>query len=92
METALLGLTTKDAITLIGKTIKWNVKGYGGQNYGGVAKIVAVETTERRPLKTECISGDNLDYAFNEWGAGNKLDEFLCYSDGDRWINYEEID
>lgn len=87
-----LGLTTTDAKSLIGQTIQWYVEGYANQNYSGICIIEHVEPTERRPLKTKTIEGDNLDYAFNEWEAGNKLDEFLCYSDGDRYIAYEVVE
>lgn len=84
-------LTTNTARQLQGKTIKWNVQGYRGQNYGGIAKIVSVATDDRLPLKTETISGDNLSFAFNAWGAGKKLDDNLCYSDDDRFINYQTV-
>lgn len=85
-------MTTNSANSLIGKTISWEVKGYKGQNYSGIAIIEEVDENAVKPLKTKTLEGNDLNYAFNEWGAGERLDAPICYSDGDRYILYNVID
>lgn len=76
---------------LIGKTIIWNAPASKyNATYGGVAKIVSVDPDNRRPIKTETISGDYLDYAFvDEYEKEDVEMGLLCYSDGGRHVTFE---
>jgi len=76
---------------LIGKTIQWNAPAYKhNKPYSGVSKIVGVDRTNRKPLITETISGDNLSYAFiDEFNPEDLENEMMCYSDGERYITFE---
>ena len=78
---------------LIGKTIKWHAPAYKhNEDYTGISKILAVNTTDRRPLKTETIEGKNLDYAFiNEQDKDDVENGLLCFSDGDRYVTFEVL-
>lgn len=77
-------LTAENAKQFEGKTVTW--KGYG--NYEGVALINKVDTSKRNPLECTIISGDNLNYAFNEYFGHSTLQykADICFSDGDRFV------
>ena len=77
-------LTVENAKSFEGKTITW--KGYG--NYEGVALLNKVDVSKRNPLECTIISGDNLNYAFNEYFGHSNLHSKadICFSDGDRFV------
>lgn len=81
------------AQNLIGKTIKWTAPGSRENGpYTGLAKITSVDASRRRPITSETIEGDDLDYAFvNEYSAEDVEMGLLCYSDGDRYVTFEEV-
>jgi len=78
-------LKINTAQNLIGKTIKWTTPGSRENgSYTGIAKITSVDASRERPITSETIEGDVLDYAFVEMGL-------LCYGDGDRCVTFEEV-
>ena len=82
-------LTLSAAKDLIGKTIKWTAPGYHANgNYSGTDKIISVDPSDRRPIKAKSLEGDQLWFAFQD---PNPKSEFLCYSDSDRFVSYQEI-
>lgn len=78
---------------LIGKTIKWTATGSRENGlYNGLSKITAVDPTNRRPITSETLEGDNLDFAFvNQYSAEDVEFGLLSYSDGDRYVTFEEV-
>lgn len=58
-------LTETNAKDFIGKKVEFTAEGYSANgNYRGVAVIKSVDMTQRFPIECECISGDDLRYAF----------------------------
>jgi hypothetical protein len=86
-------LTVELALSLVGKCVRWGAPGYEANgNYGGVAQIVSVDTTARRPIKSVTIEGDSLDFAFvDQYKLEDVEYGLLCYSDGDRYVSYEAL-
>lgn len=87
-------LTVNNAKSLEGKIIKWEAPGYyANGKYMGVAKIIAIDLSKRQPIESETISGDNLKYAFiNRDDEGTLLSKGLCFSDADRYVEFEIIE
>lgn len=82
-------LTPNLAKNLIGKTIEWFApSSQYNLPYEGVALIKAIDLNKRNVIVAETISGDDLNYAFNEWKEGTELNDPLCYSDGGRHITF----
>ena len=82
-------LTTKNLKELQGKRIKWFAPAYKYNNdYTGECIITNVNLEERRPIKSETISGDNLDYAFIDDLMNNGS---ISYSDSYRNVTFEKI-
>ncbi len=79
---------------LIGKTIFWQAPAYKhNEPYGGTAKILEVDNSNRNPITSETISGDDLDYAFvNEYNIEDVEMGLLSYSDGDRYVTFFEVE
>jgi hypothetical protein len=82
-------LTSEILPSLVGKTISWGAAaGKGNESYKGVAKITAVDMSERRPITAETIEGDDIWYAFqDEFNPGH-----ISYSDSDRFVGFEVIE
>lgn len=73
---------------LIGKIITWSAPSSRWNSpYTGVAKITSVDASRSRPITSETIEGDDLDYAFVE----DVEMGLLCYGDGDRCVTFEEV-
>lgn len=88
-----LELTPNKSVELVGQKIQWFAPAYKHNSpYGGISIIDSVDCTNGRPIKSTTLEGDNLDYSFNEWAAGSKLDNPMCFSDGDRYIHFEIIE
>lgn len=96
MENQFEPLTKENVNTFIGKKIAFNAPGYETR-YEGVAIIKSVDYSNHNPLECECISGDDLSYAFLDihglvsYDGGETYritNENTCfsYSDGDREI------
>jgi hypothetical protein len=86
-------LTTSIAKTLIGKKIKWSVTPpelYA--NYAGVSIIKSIEPKKQKPIKSETISGDELDYSYYEYKGHHKQNgsnDRLSYGANGRHILFE---
>lgn len=80
-------LTTKNANSLKGKTIRWSAPSASGNTpYGGVSKIKKVNLGV---IEATTIKGDDLSYAFLEkTDQGTVLDEHYNYSDVGRGITF----
>lgn len=72
--------TLKDWKQLVGRKISWKAPGYK-KLYRGIALIEAVEEG-RFPLTTQTIEGDDLSFAFFDFGH-------ISYSDWGRFISVE---
>ena len=88
-------LTLRVAKSIIGKTIRWQAPAYrANYPYSGVTKIVSVDPSQRRPIKSsesQPLTHGSLDFAF-KWSDNDGEDEPLCFSDGGRYITFEIID
>lgn len=87
---------------LINKKIEWTAEAYRGV-YRGVAVVRSVDFSKHNPITCDCISGDDLKYAFlDDHGleskdGGNtytmtKTDFCFSYSDGDREVFFRECE
>lgn len=86
-------LTPEVATQIVGKKIRWNAPASRYNDpYKGIAIINVVEKKDRRPIHATTIEGDDLNYAFNEWDESRHINRPLCYSDGDRYIEFEIIE
>lgn len=82
------GLTKGILTSLVGKTIEWKAPGYN-RNYSGKDKVLSIEIENRRPIISESLEGDDLQYAFLD----DLMDgEVLSYSDSFRIVQYKIID
>lgn len=91
-------LNEKNVNSLIGKKIEFRAPAYEHNSpYHGLAIIKSVDYSKHNPIECECISGDNLRYAFlDNHGLSTKdggetyqvVDKPRCfsYSDGDREV------
>lgn len=78
-------LTLAALATLKGKTIQWSSIGYAGNNAPkGIATINNVDMTQRKPIASTNIEGDNLSHSFIECGE-------LWFGDFGRFVNYTII-
>lgn len=91
-----LPLTETNVKDLIGKKVEFTAEGYN-RDYRGVAIIKSVDMNRRNPIECECVSGDDLRFAFlDEHGlettdGGNTyhiIDNNHCFSYSD---SYREI-
>lgn len=83
-------MTVDNVTSLIGKKVKFFSKQYqANPNIVGVAKITAVDLSQRFPITSEVISGEEngLKYAFKSHYCDD-----LCLGDSDRPILYKVID
>ena len=83
-------MTVDNVTSLIGKKVKFFSKQYkANPNIVGVAKITAIDLTQRFPITSEVISGEEngLKYAVKSFWC----DE-LCLGDSDRPILFKVID
>lgn len=83
-------MTVDNVTSLIGKKVKFFSKQYqANPNIVGVAKITAVDLSQRFPITSEVISGEEngLKYAFKSHYCDD-----LCFGDSDRPILYKVID
>lgn len=72
-----------------GKKIRWTAPSYhGNKPYGGIAMVNFVEMNDRRPIHSQIIEGDNLDFAFHDKTTSG----YLAYSDSDRVVSFEIIE
>lgn len=79
-----IGLTSENATSLIGKTIKWKSPSYrGNEGYGGTFHIN--EVTFSGQINGHVLNGDDLKHAYLE---GNDY----AYSDDDRFVTFVELD
>lgn len=58
-------LTKENIMDLIGKKVEFTAEAYeGNSTYRGIAIISAVDYSKKNPISCECISGDDLKFAF----------------------------
>lgn len=77
----------------IGKKIAFTAEGYEGNgNYHGVAIIKSVDMSKRFPIECECISGDDLRFAFLDNHGLETTDNGNTYHtvNGDRCFSYSD--
>lgn len=78
---------------LLGKQIRWYAPSSKyNQNYTGVAIITSVNLEERRPITSETVDGDELDYAFNDDMDDVDGEAVISYSDSYRNVSFEILD
>ena len=83
----LITLTTENLEILKGKKIRWYAPASKyNNNYTGVALIKEINISERRPIKSETIEGDDLDYAFVD---DIMNDGSISYSDSFRNVTFK---
>ena len=82
-------LTTENVESLIGKKIRFTAPAYRmNKDYEGVCIIKSVDYANRKPLKCECLEGDDLSYAFLEdYGTPRSF----AYTDSGRTVFVEEV-
>lgn len=86
-------LTITAAIEATGKKIRWQAPADRANSpYTGVAIINFIERNDRRPLHTERIEGDYLDFAFFPFKDDAEKEMPICYSDGDRFVTFQVIE
>ncbi len=96
MELQYKPLTKENIENFIGKKIEFSAEGFGGY-YRGIALIKSVDFSKRFPIECECLSGDDLSYAFlddhglisNDGGTTyslTKTNKCFSYSDSYREI------
>jgi hypothetical protein len=70
---------------LEGAIIEWQSPGSKDNGiYRGIAQIVSVDVSSRKPIRAITLSGEDLNFAFIEYGHIN-------YSDFGRFISYTEV-
>lgn len=88
--------------TLVGKKIEWTSEAYHGA-YRGVAIIRSIDYSKHNPITCDCISGDDLKFAFldnhgleskngGKTYNATKNDFCFSYSDNDREIFFRECE
>lgn len=74
---------------LLNKKIQWKAPAYRmNKPYGGIAIINETNITDRRPIKSTTVEGDDLDFAF----VDQYTDGLIAYSDSDRLVTYKIIE
>ena len=83
-------LTIKNVKSLIGKEIEWFAPAAKeNNNYTGKCRIMSVDFDYRKPISSENLNGDNLDYAFID---DLMNDGSFSYSDSYRNVIYKIIE
>lgn len=86
----LITLTTSNVESLNGKKIRWYAPASKwNENYTGIALITSVDVSERRPIKSETLDGDTLDYAFVD---DLMNDGSISYSDSYRNVTFKIVE
>lgn len=102
METNYYPLTKENVQDLIGIKIEFTAEGYN-RDYKGTAIINSVDFSKRNPIDCDCLSGDDLKYAFlddhgletTDQGESfhvTKICTSFSYSDGYREVFVNKID
>lgn len=86
-------LTETNVHDYVGKKIEFTAEGgEGNGNYRGVAIIKSVDMEKKFPLECECISGDDLRFAFLDNHGLSTKDDGHTYqmTDSDRCFSYSD--
>ena len=93
METIFESLTVSNIKNLIGKTVEFKAPSdKSNYPYSGICKIKSVDLSKPRPIVTELVSGDDLQYAFVEKYATSSNIKPFAYSDSDRYVTFRIVE
>ena len=94
-------LTEENVMGLIGRKVKFRAPAYEGNHpYFGVALIKKVDFSKHNPIECDCLSGDDLKYAFldhhgletHDGGETYQMtDHDFCFSYSDSYREVEVI-